>query len=60
MTAVTFYHSQSTSILEYTSLLWNIITTTDANKLERIWRKFVSLYSKSFLSTYSLQLNLHT
>jgi hypothetical protein len=36
--------------LEYASVVWNSITSTDAKKLERIQRKFVALCYNRFLS----------
>jgi hypothetical protein len=56
--SVTFNYSTIGSILiscfalvksnvEYTSVVWNAITSTDANKLERIRQKFTSLCSVS-------------
>jgi hypothetical protein len=55
------------SKLEYASVVWNSITTTDANKLERIQQKFAALCYKRFLPrvhyTYSNaleHLKLHT
>jgi hypothetical protein len=36
--------------LEYASVAWNSITSTDASKLERIQRKFVSLCHRRFFS----------
>jgi hypothetical protein len=36
------------SKLEYASVVWNSITTTDANKLERIQQKFAALYYNRF------------
>jgi hypothetical protein len=38
------------SKLEYASVAWNSITSTDASKLERIQRKFVSLCHRRFFS----------
>jgi hypothetical protein len=53
--------------LEYASVTWNSITSTDASKLERIQRKFVFLCHRSFYShlpySYTNALNylkLHT
>jgi hypothetical protein len=55
--------------LDYASVVWNSITSTDAKKLERIQRKFVALCYNRFRSrdsngysyAYALQvLNLHT
>jgi hypothetical protein len=37
------------SKLEYASVVWNSITTTDANKLERIQQKFSALCYNRFL-----------
>jgi hypothetical protein len=37
------------STLEYTSVIWNYIMTTDANKLERIQQKFAALCYNRFL-----------
>jgi hypothetical protein len=55
------------SKLEYASVVWNSLTTTDANKLERIQRKFAALCYNRFLPqvhyTYSNaleRLKLHT
>jgi hypothetical protein len=39
-----------TSKLEYASVVWNSITTTDANKLKRIQQKFAVLCYIRFLS----------
>ena len=35
--------------LEYASVVWNSVTSTDARKQERIQRKFAALLSKSLL-----------
>jgi hypothetical protein len=55
------------SNLEYASFVWNSVTTTDANKLERIQKKFAALCYNRFLPqvhyTYSNaleHLKLHT
>jgi hypothetical protein len=53
---------------EYASLAWNSITSTDANKLERVQQKFAALCYNSFFlqvyyshySTVYEQLKLHT
>jgi hypothetical protein len=37
------------SKLEYASVAWNSVTTTDSNKLERIQRTFAAVYNKRFL-----------
>jgi hypothetical protein len=39
--------------LEYASVVWNSITSTDAKKLERIQRRFVTLCYHRFLSRNS-------
>jgi hypothetical protein len=36
--------------LKYAFVVWNSITSTDAEKLERIQRKFVALWYNRFLS----------
>jgi hypothetical protein len=53
--------------VEYASVVWNSITSTDANKLERIQRKFTVICFKRFFPqvkySYDLaleQLHLHT
>ncbi|PNF20040.1 hypothetical protein B7P43_G05817 [Cryptotermes secundus] len=55
------------SKLEYESVVWNSITSTDANKLERIQQRFAALCFKRFFPqvhyNYSLaleELKLHT
>ncbi|PNF32147.1 hypothetical protein B7P43_G02842 [Cryptotermes secundus] len=55
------------SKLEYASVVWNSITSTDANKLERIQQRFAALCFKRFFPkvhyNYSLaleELKLHT
>jgi hypothetical protein len=40
--------------LEYASVVWNSITSTDANKLERIQQKFTSVCFYHFFSSISL------
>ena len=41
--------------LEYVSVAWNFITSTDVSKLERIQRKFLSL-SSSFFQSFTVEL----
>jgi hypothetical protein len=55
------------SKLEYASIVWNSITSTDANKLERIQQRFPALCFNRFFPqvrySYSLallELKLHT
>jgi hypothetical protein len=55
------------SKLEYESVVWNSITSTDANKLERIQQRFAALCFNRFFPqvpyNYSLaseELKLHT
>jgi hypothetical protein len=36
--------------LEYASVVWNSVTNTDSNKLERIQRKFAALCHRRFFS----------
>jgi hypothetical protein len=36
--------------MEYASVVWNSITSTDANKLERIQQKFVALHFHRFFA----------
>jgi hypothetical protein len=43
------YFTSVRSELEYASVVWNPITTTDANKLERIQQKFSALCYNRFL-----------
>jgi hypothetical protein len=43
------YFTLVRSTLEYASVVWNPITTTDANKLERIQQKFAALCYNRFL-----------
>jgi hypothetical protein len=43
------YFTLVTSKLEYASVVWNSIMTTDANKLERIQQKFAALRYNCFL-----------
>jgi hypothetical protein len=38
------------SKIEYASVVWNLITSTDANKLERIQQRFVTLCFKRFFN----------
>jgi hypothetical protein len=40
------------SKLEYASVVWNSITNTDSNKLERIQRKFAGLCHNRFFQMY--------
>jgi hypothetical protein len=42
--------------LEYASVAWNSIASTDASQLERIQRKFVSLCHRRFFQSLTLQL----
>jgi hypothetical protein len=35
--------------VEYASVVWNLVTSTDARKLERIQRKFAALCQNRFL-----------
>jgi hypothetical protein len=44
------YFTLVISKLEYASVVWNSITTTDANKLERIQQKFAALCYNRLLS----------
>jgi hypothetical protein len=53
--------------IEYASVVWNFVTSTDANKLERIQRKFMAPCFRRFFPqvNYSYdsaldQLNMHT
>jgi hypothetical protein len=53
------------SKLEYASVVWNSVTTTNANKLERIQQKFAALCYNRFLPHYTysnalVHLKLHT
>jgi hypothetical protein len=43
------YFTEVRSKLEYASVVWNSITTTDANILERIQQKFAALCYNRFL-----------
>jgi hypothetical protein len=46
--------------VEYASVVWNSITSTDVNKLERIQQKFVSVCFYRFFPSCSLEkLSLH-
>jgi hypothetical protein len=47
------YFTSVRSKLEHASVVWNSITTTDANKLERIQQKFAALCYYCFLVHYS-------
>jgi hypothetical protein len=65
--AYTSSNAGGRSKLEYGSAVWNSITTTDANKLERIQQRFSALCFNRFFPqvnySYSLaleQLKLHT
>jgi hypothetical protein len=44
------YYTSVRPKLEYASVAWNPITSTDASKLQRIQRKFVSLCRRRFFS----------
>jgi hypothetical protein len=64
---LTLYITLVTSKLEYASVVWNSITSTDANKLERIQQRFEALSFNRFFPgahyCYSLvleELNLQT
>jgi hypothetical protein len=39
-----------TALMEYASIVWNSITSTDANRLERIQQRFAALCFNSFSS----------
>ncbi|KAJ4429929.1 hypothetical protein ANN_22133 [Periplaneta americana] len=47
------YYTLVTSKLEYGSVVWNSLTTTDSTKLENIQRKFISLCTYRFVPTFS-------
>ena len=52
--------------LQYVSVVWNSVTSTDARKLERIQRKFAALCQNRFINAlgpykdFFLNLKLHT
>ena len=61
------YFTSVSSKVEYASVVWNSITSTDANKLERILQKFTALCFKRFFPQVDYcydfgleQLKLHT
>jgi hypothetical protein len=60
-----FYFALVSSKVEYASVVWNSITSTDANKLERIQQKFTALCFKRFFLQadycygFALELKLH-
>ena len=50
------YCTLVTPKLEYASVAWNSITSTDTSKLERIQRKFISLCHRRFIQSLTVQL----
>jgi hypothetical protein len=64
---LTLYFTLVRPKVEYASVVWNSVTSTDANNLERIQRKFMAICFRRFFHKvdYSYdsaldQLNLHT